>query len=97
MLQSIAFALATTFAGAAGAQPSARPDPADPKATVPAQRYESVFKTYRPYADPELARWREANEEVGRVGGHVGHVPRAARQGKPVPKAPAQSGHEGHK
>jgi hypothetical protein len=97
MLQTIAFALAALFAGALAAQQPARPDPADPKAAVPAQRYESVFKTYRPYIDPELARWREANEEVRRVGGHVGHVPKAAQQGKPAAKAPAQSAHEVHK
>jgi hypothetical protein len=97
MLQTIAFALAALFAGAVAAQQPARPDPADPKAAVPAQRYESVFKTYRPYADSELARWREANEEVGRLGGHVGHVPNAAQPRKPAPQVPAQSGHGGHK
>ena len=97
MLQNIAIALAATFAATAGAQQPARPDPADPKAAVPAHRYDSVFRSYRPYADPQLARWREVNEEVGRLGGHVGHVPPAPQQRKPASNAPAQSGHEAHK
>lgn len=97
MLQTIGFALAATFAGVVAAQQSARPDPADAKAAVPALRHESAFKDYRPHAEPETARWREVNEEMARLGGHVGHVPQAPRQEKPAPKPPAHSGHGGHK
>ena len=97
MLQTIAFALAATFAGVAGAQAPVRPDPADPKAAVPVQRYDSAFETYRRYADPELARWREANEEVSRLGGHLGHAPQPTQRGKPAPKPAARPGHGGHK
>jgi hypothetical protein len=96
MLRITAFALGIAFAGAAAGQ-AARPDPADPKALVPAPRYESTFKDYRPHAEPEIARWRETNEEMGRLGGHAGHLPRAAGQQKPAPKAPAHSGHGGHR
>jgi hypothetical protein len=69
--------LATCVAGSAAAQTATRPDPADPKAAVPARPYEPVFKDYRPYVDPEVSRWRQSNEEMGRLGGHVGHVPKA--------------------
>jgi len=93
MHKTIAFALAACFAGSAAAQHLARPDPADPKASAPARAYDSAFKDYRPYADPDLARWREANEEVGRLGGHVGH----AGRGKPAPKPPALVSGEKHK
>ncbi len=100
MLKTTCFMLAACFAGSAAAQNFARPDPADPKLTVPARPYESAFKDYRPYVDPEVARWREANEEMGRLGGHVGHVPGSLppRGAAPQPaKPPAHGGHGAHK
>jgi len=74
MHKTIAFALAACFAGSAVAQHQGRPDPADPGASAPAPAYESAFRGYRPYRHPDLARWREANDEVGRAGGHAGHL-----------------------
>ena len=98
MLKTICFALSTCIAGSATAQSSVRPDPADPKTVVPVRPYESTFKDYRPYADAEAARWRETNDEMGRLGGHVGHVPKSSdAAAKPAAKAPAPSGHGGHK
>ena len=73
------------FASAAAAQQIARPDPADPSARSPKPVYRSAFAAYRPWAETEVARWRESNEEVGRLGGHVGHAGRA----KPKPAAAA--------
>lgn len=78
------------FASAAAAQQSARPDPADPSARSPKPVYQSAFADYRPWAEPEVARWRELNDEVGRLGGHVGHAGRA----KPAPKPAAAAGGE---
>lgn len=98
MLKTISILLAVIFAGGATAQTVARPDPADPKAAVPARAYESAFKDYRPYADPEIVRWRQANDDMGRLGGHVGHVPRESGPTvKPGAKPPAPAGHGGHK
>jgi len=101
MFQTLAFAALALFAGAAAAQQPARPDPADAKAAVPALRYDSAFKAYRPYAEPEIARWRDVNDEMTRLGGHAGHMPQAARQEtsspKSSPKTAAPSGHGGHK
>lgn len=98
MLRTTFFALAACFAGSAAAQMPARPDPADPKAAVPARAYEPAFKDYRPYADPEVARWRQSNEETGRLGGHLGHVSReAGATTKPGAKPPAPAGHGAHK
>ena len=72
--------------------------PVDPKAPAPAVVYESAFKDYRPYVDPEIARWREVNDEVGRLKGHVGHVPQQpASPVKPAAKSAAPSGHGAHK
>ena len=98
MLRTTCFALAACFAGSAAAQATARPDPADPKAVAPARSYESVFKDYRPYVDPEVVRWRQSNEEMGRLGGHLGHIPREPdATTKPGAKPPAPVGHGAHK
>jgi len=94
------FSLATIVAGNAAAQNTARPDPADPKAAVLERPYESAFKDYRPYSDPDIVRWRDSNSEVGRLGGHAGHVPRASGAGapaKPAAKSPAPTDHGAHK
>ena len=92
------FALAAFFAGSAAAQAPARPDPADPKASAPARAYESAFKAYRPYNEPELARWREANEKMGRLKGHVGHVPGSVPPSEAAPASKSgRPAHGGHK
>lgn len=98
MYKSIAFMLAASVAGSAVAQITARPDPADPKAATPARpAYESAFKGYRPHSDPEVARWRESNEEMGRLKGHVGHVPGAVPPVAAPAQKPGSAGHGGHK
>lgn len=91
MLKTICLMLTACVAGSAAAQTVVRPDPVDPKAAVPAHPYEPAFRDYRPYVDPDVAGWRKSNEEMGRLGGHVGHMPEA--QGptvKPAAKPPAQ-------
>jgi hypothetical protein len=99
MLKITAIALAALAAGSAGAQAPARPDPADPKAGGAARpAYESAFKGYRPYSDPEVARWRDSNEQAGRLGGHRGNVPPVPDSGwKPEAKPQAPGAHGGHK
>ena len=98
MLKMTCIALAMCFAGSATAQNAARPDPADPKASAPIRPFVSAFEGYRPYVDPEIARWRDVNHEVGRLNGHMGHVPKPpGAAARPAAKPPAQSGHGGHK
>jgi hypothetical protein len=90
---------AILVAGVAAAQGSARPDPADSRASVPPVEYRSAFEGYRPYADQPLRDWRKSNDEVGAAGGHAGHRP-AQNPGVPPAgskAAPAQQGHGGHK
>ena len=87
-------------AGAAGAQ-----TPAPNEAAVAAPpAYRSAFEGYRPYAEEPPAPWREVNDTVGRVGGHVGVLradessaaPPAATPGAaPAPAAKEQS-HDAH-
>lgn len=98
MQKAKAFVLLACASGFSVAQTPARPGPSDPKAAAPVHLYESAFKDYRPFVDPEIARWRDVNDEVGRLGSHVGHVPqRPGTAAKPGAKPPAQSGHGEHK
>jgi hypothetical protein len=76
--------LAASMTGAA-----AQPHAADPDAKVPAAKYESALENYRPYREEKLAPWRELNDEVGRVGGHVGMF-RGGRPGDSGKAAPAK-------
>lgn len=64
--------LAALAAGNAGAQSAARPDPADPATRVPETVYRSAFEDYRKHELSGQTPWREANDQVGRIGGHVG-------------------------
>ena len=82
-------ALAMIVAGAAAAQNAPQPDPADPKARAQPVEYRSAFAGYRPYGEPEIASWRAANEEVGRVGGHLGIVRGQREATKGAQKPPA--------
>jgi hypothetical protein len=49
-------------------------DPADAKAVSPVPQYRSAFADYRAWREPELVKWRSANDEAGAAGGHMGHV-----------------------
>lgn len=65
------------FAATAQQAPE-RPNPLDANATVRASAYKSAFKNYEPAAADEQESpdktWRAANDEVGKLGGHVGHM-----------------------
>ncbi len=54
---------------AAGAQPPAT-DPANPAAAASAPRYESAFRDYRQWREPQQSpakTWRAVNDEVARA------------------------------
>lgn len=99
----------------AQAQPSAKtakPDPLDAKASVPALTYESSFSQYRRLGDDKPVSWRDANDTVTRIGGWRVYA-REAQQPDPMPTAklvhaapaakpnesvkPMPAGHGGHK
>jgi len=68
--------------------------PTDSGTAVPAVKYESAFTSYLPFREEKLAPWREVNDEVGRVGGHLGIFGGAAGHGghgaaKPAVQPPA--------
>lgn len=98
MLRTICLVPLVCLAGSAAAQAPIRPDPAEPRAGAPERPYESAFKDYRPYVDPDLARWRVVNDEMGRLNGHLGHLPQQpGTEVKPGGKPSAQDGHGAHK
>lgn len=90
MRRIIAFAVFAAAAQIAAAQQKAPAHPADPAAPAPAVRYESALSGYRGFREEALVSWRDANDEVARIGGHVGIVGGAGR-GVPAakPAAPA--------
>ena len=78
--------LATLTAQAQPAAKAARPDPLDPKASVPALSYESSFAQYRRMGDEKPVSWRDANDTVARIGGWRVYA-REAQQPDPAPAA----------
>lgn len=59
----------------------------EPSARLAIPAYRSALDGFRPYrADEPLRDWREVNDEVGRLGGHIGHL-RGQRRGSADPEA----------
>jgi hypothetical protein len=83
-------ACAAFWLPSAAAQQSVNNNPADPQAAVPAPAYASAFAGYQPLGDEKTASWRDVNDEVARVGGHLG-IFRSQATGA----APAAAGHAG--
>jgi hypothetical protein len=68
-LPSLLFTLLWVTSAQAQAPGMTRPDPLDPKAQVPATRFESSFAEFRRLGDDGPVGWRDANEAVARIGG----------------------------
>ena len=81
--------LAALAAQAQPAVPSARPDPLDPKANVPALTYPSSLSQYRRADDGKPVSWRDANDTVTRIGGWRVYA-REAQQPDAAASAPAR-------
>jgi hypothetical protein len=63
-------------------------DPLDPRARVPPMRYASPLLSYRLAGDVPLLSWREANDEVARIGGWRVYARQAQQaEAMPVPAA----------
>ncbi len=64
--------LLAAAAGAGAQTPGggpARPDPLDPNAPVPAYTFTSSLGSYRGWDDSPPLSWRQANDDVARIGG----------------------------
>ncbi len=85
---------------ALAAQPTPRQsNPADPGAPTGKFRYESAFGNYRAAtgeSQPAKA-WRSANDEMGKLGGHAGHMKEAAGPATTIaPREANDAAHAGH-
>ena len=93
---SLAMLAATTLPlQAQTAARSARADPLDPAASVPAAGYRSSLPSPRATADEKPVSWREANDTVARIGGWRVYAREAqqadpAATSAPVPPAAAK-------
>jgi hypothetical protein len=75
---------------------ASRPDPADPKASVPVVTFRSAFTEYRGWREEKLSDWHSANDVVGEIGGWRVYLreahqpdPGPARQSPQQPPKPA--------
>ena len=77
------------------------PSISDPGSQPP---YRSAFADYRNFKDEPLGSWREANEAMGRLGGHMGHAgdpdmptsePPQEKQGEAKSGSDPHAGHHG--
>ena len=78
---------ATLVASAQSAPPSARPDPLDARASVPLVIYRSSLPIGRVTDSTPTIPWREANDNVARIGGWRSYAREA--QASPPPSAAA--------
>lgn len=86
MSKLLALAILASAFLAGGAQAQSRSKPDDPAARAAPIAYDSAFKGYQPFRDEPLAPWREVNDTVHQVGGHIG-VLRTEQQGAAQPTA----------
>jgi hypothetical protein len=92
----IVAALASVPFAAVAQQIQNHAGPSDANAPIPASTYESAFKNYKPAADeqePPDKRWRAANDEVRKLGGHAGHVEDNSTAPSARTPAPAMPAH----
>ena len=69
----------------------AQPDPLDPRAPVPAIRYHSSFSDSPVLEAAPVGSWRDANENVNRIGGWRTYAREAQVPTQPtVPARPSQ-------
>lgn len=94
-LLALAVIAVSAAPAAHGVEPPA-PSAADPNLGTAAPAYRSAFEDYRKFRPGPVSAWKNANDTVGAVGGHVGAVkdapaPRAAAApaADAAPEAPA--------
>ena len=81
----------TAFAPVLALAQPAVPDPADAKAAVPPLAYESAIPRAKP-AEAKPGPWKQVNEQVGRLGGHAGHLKALEPSTSPAKRPPAAPG-----
>jgi hypothetical protein len=102
VLLPAAFLILFALAGAAEmSSPSpvpqpAKADPLDASVPVPLSGHESAFRRYRPNRDEALRSWKDANDEVARIGGWRAYAREAAQPDFPATPPSGPSGHQHH-
>jgi hypothetical protein len=101
VLLPAAFLMLSALVGAADApapssSPPAKADPFDANAAVPPACYESAFKRLRPQREEAPRSWKEANDEVARIGGWRAYAREAAQPDAASAPASGPSGHQHH-
>lgn len=97
LLRCGALAAAITAMPLAGAEPPrAAADPLDPKVAVPAAAYRSSLTSYRGAGELRVGSWKDANEQVNRIGGWRAYAREAAAPAAPAASSssPAAAGHQ---
>lgn len=108
---TLSIAVAAPLAWAQSAPGGVKADPQDANASVPKAIYRSSLADYRFFPDEKLGSWKQANDQVGSIGGWRAYAKEAqesepaggatpAVAGKPVPAdraKPMQGRQGGHK
>lgn len=79
---SVAAGLAAAQAPTGG---NTRPDPLDPYAPVPAMKLPSGLSGYRAWGETPALSWRQANDDVTRIGGWRTYLRQAQEPDPPPP------------
>jgi len=79
---SVAAGLAVAQTPAGG---NTRPDPLDPYAPVPAMKLPSGLSGYRAWGETPALSWRQANDDVTRIGGWRTYLRQAQEPDPPPP------------
>jgi hypothetical protein len=82
-MRTIAAAAVLALTAPAAAQSPPRPDDPAVKTAPAAPAPASAYAGYRRYEDEAPLPWREANDEVGRLQGHLGHMKPAPQSAPP--------------
>jgi hypothetical protein len=82
---AVALLLVVTSSLTAFRPATARPDPADARATVPSLEHRSAFARARAGTASGPIGWREANDRVGRIGGWRAYAREAQAQAASAP------------
>jgi hypothetical protein len=69
VFRCIAMACAALAATAVAQQTPPRAARASAQDAAPSSVYRSAWSGYRPFADEKVISWKDANDEVGRIGG----------------------------
>ena len=77
-------AIASLSASLSYAAAAPNPDVAD--SPTPPTQYKSPFKDYRPLGDDKRTPWRDANDEVGKIGGWREYLRESQEANKAAPE-----------